>query len=152
MSTPAVYCRYADSRVADKEVPEYPLLLAYCRNQQRVEVENTYSRAALRDFMDACNTWGQTVRIWPAFTNYIIHEGKRARVEAQSKNSPLPVALREDPHRLQRLKARLKFTEQVLVQSLMLPAADSKTRNRLQPAWYFDTTYWGDDIGVNGPE
>ena len=150
-AVPAVYYRYTDGRVATRDMPEYELLLAHCRNQYRVTAENAYSTAALRDFLNACNTWGQTVRIWPAFTNYIIHEGKRARVESQSKTSPLPVELRDDPKKLERLQARLNFTEQVLVQALMLPPMDPRKR-RTEPAWHYDTDYWGEDIGVNGPE
>ena len=146
-SVPAVYYRYCDSRVVYRDIPEYPLLLDYCRNQHRASMENQYASAAIRDFVKECNTWGQTVRIWPAFTNYIIHEGKRARVESQSKNSPLPVRMRDDPKQLACMVKRLNFTEQVLVQALMLP----KVEKRYSPSWHYEIDYWADDVVLTAP-
>lgn len=139
---PSVYYQYTDSRVVLNDIPERKVLLDYCRKQSRVHNENAYARATIRQFLTRCNTWGQTVRLWPSFTNYIIHEGKRARVERQVKSSPLPEYYKEYPEALHQIKYRLMLTEQVLVQALMLPERSTA------PKWYFVSSYGGTDTKV----
>jgi len=117
---PAVYRQGRDCRYITSEHPAWASLVEYARFMAEIRKQNRTALSYIRELLNTCNTWGQVVRIWPAFTTYIIHEGKRNKVQGQQKVSPYPEYYQCSTN-LKEVNNRLLFVEQMLTQAILLP-------------------------------